>query len=137
MRYLLDTNVVSELRRPQADPAVVAWARATRPADLALSVVTVLEIELGILRRRRYDPTQADRLQEWFEQRVLSLFAEWILPVDGAVAREAATLHVPDPAPERDALVAATALVHDLVVVTRNVRDLERGGVVALDPWRS
>lgn len=135
MRFLLDTNVVSELRKPTAHDAVRAWVAGTTPDQLAVSVVTVLEIELGILRRRRHDPAQADRLQHWFEDRVLTLFAGRILPVDIAVARRAAALHVPDPAPERDALLVATALVHGLVVVTRNVRDLERGGVPVLDPW--
>lgn len=137
MSYLLDTNVVTELRKSQhrADPAVRSWVAARRPSDLYLSVITVLEIELGIARLKRRDPAQADRLHTWLDDDVLDVFAGRVLPVDVAVARCAARLHVPDPRPERDALLAATASVHGLCVVTRNVADFAMTGVAVIDPW--
>lgn len=137
MSYLLDTNVVSELRKSQsrADQAVRSWVAARVSTDLHLSVVTILEIELGIARLSRRSPAQADRLQTWLEDDVLEVFGGRILPVDVLVARRAARLHVPDPRPERDALIAATAVVHGLTVVTRNVADCEPMGVAVIDPW--
>lgn len=137
MSYLLDTNVISELRKPalRADRAVRSWVAARRPSDLYLSVVTVLEIEVGIVRLRRRDARQADRLQAWLEDDVLDVFAGRVIPVDIAVARRTARLHVPDPRPERDALIGATAVVHGLTVVTRNVADFATMGVAMIDPW--
>jgi hypothetical protein len=137
--YLLDTNVISELRKPEhrADPAVRSWAAARLPSHLHLSAITVLEIELGIGRLRRRDAVQADRLQTWLEDDLLAVFAGRILAVDVPVARRAARLHVPDPRPERDALIAATAIVHGLTMVTRNVADFEPMGVAVIDPWSS
>ena len=134
--FLLDTNVLSELRRRQrTDPHVAAWADAVRPADLFLSAITILEIEAGALLVARRDPAQGDILREWIEGRVLPTFDGRILPVDVAVARRCAHLHVPDPRAERDALITATALVHDLAVVTRNVADFVPMGVRVLNPW--
>lgn len=137
MSYLLDTNVISELRKPalRADRAVRSWVAARRPSDLYLSVVTVLEIEVGIVRLRRRDARQADRLQAWLEDDLLHVFAGRVIPVDIAVARRTARLHVPDPRPERDALIGATAVVHGLTVVTRNVADFATMGVAMIDPW--
>ncbi|WP_206445628.1 type II toxin-antitoxin system VapC family toxin [Agrococcus sp. KRD186] len=139
MSYLLDTTVVSELRKPdhRADRAVRSWAAARIPSHLHLSAITVLEIELGIGRLRRRDAAQADRLQTWLEDDLLAVFAGRILAVDVPVARRAARLHVPDPRPERDALIAATAIVHGLTMVTRNVADFEPMGVAVIDPWSS
>jgi hypothetical protein len=133
--FLLDTNVVSELRRPErADANVRRWASST-PIELhAISVVTVLELERGTLLMERRDAVQGAILRRWLEQEVLASHAG-ILPVDLAVARRCATLHVPDPRPERDALIAATALVHGLTVVTRNAGDFEPMGVAVLNPW--
>ena len=137
MSFLLDTNVVSELRRSrrQADPGLLRWVSARRPSDLYLSVVTVLEIELGIARLGRRDVAQAQRLQAWLEDDVLEVFDGRVLAVEIPVARRAARLHVPDPRPERDALIAATAVVHGLTVATRNVADFAPMDVALINPW--
>lgn len=135
--YLLDTNVVSELRRAagKADPRVVAWAASMPVASLFLSIITVLELEWGVLRIERRDPVQGALLRAWLEKRVLPAFSERILSVDVAVAHRCARLHVPDPRSERDALIAATALTHGLIVVTRNGTDFRPTGVETFDPW--
>lgn len=134
--FLLDTNVVSELRRSeQAHANVRAWASAI-PAELhAISVVTVLELERGTLLMERRDAAQGAILRRWLEQEVLGRFEARILSVDSAIARQCARLHVPDPRPERDALIAATALRHGLTVVTRDTADFEPMGVALLNPW--
>jgi len=136
--YLLDTNVVSELRKAKAGKAnkgVTAWATQVPVARLFVSVVTVQEIEIGVLLAERRDQRQGAILRQWLEEHVLPAFVDRILDVDTAVARRSASLHVPDPCPVRDALIAATALVHDLTLVTRNVADFERTGAKLLDPW--
>lgn len=133
--FLLDTNVVSELRKTQADPAVVAWARSVPAYKLYISAITLLEIETGILRLERRDPEQAAPLRNWLEVHVMSAFAGRVLSVDGAVAKRCARLHVPDRSNECDALIAATALVHDMTVVTRNTRDFAFSGAPVLNPW--
>lgn len=133
--FLLDTNVVSELRKTQADPAVVAWARSVPAYKLYISAITLLEIETGILRLERRDPEQAAPLRNWLEVHVMAAFAGRVLSVDGAVARRCARLHVPDRSNECDALIAATALVHDMTVVTRNTRDFAFSGAPVLNPW--
>ena len=138
MTYLLDTNVVSELRKVRAgkaDPAVAHWADTVEASDLFLSAITVQELETGVLLVERRDPAQGALLRRWMEELVLPAFAERILPVDEIVARRAAALHVPDPRPVADALIAATALVHTMTVVTRNVGDFEPMGVRVLNPW--
>lgn len=134
--FLLDTNVVSELRRPErADGHVRAWAAKTPLALYALSVVTVQELERGTLLMERRDAKQGAILRRWLEDEVLTRLAPRILPIDVAIARRCAGLHVPDPRPERDALIAATALTHGLTVVTRNAADFEPMGVALLNPW--
>ena len=134
--FLLDTNVVSELRRPErADTNVRAWASNTPAEFHSISVVTVLELERGTLLRERRDPTQGAILRRWLEQEILGPSAARLLTIDVAIARMCAKLHVPDPRRERDALIAATALVHGLTVVTRNATDFEPMGVKLLNPW--
>jgi hypothetical protein len=132
--YLLDTNVVSEMRRPErADPRVIAWLNSVAPNQLFLSAVTVLELEMGVLQVAWRDATQGEMLRSWLEGQVLPSFAERILPMDLAVARRCARLHVPNPRPERDCMIAATAEVHRLTVVTRNLRVFQ--GVPTINPW--
>ncbi len=134
--YLLDTNVLSELRRgPRANSNVVAWARAIHPTEFFLSVITVLEVERGILMVERRDKTQGSLLRAWFNERVMPQFEERILPVDTPVAQKCAALQVPNPRPHFDALIAATALTHHLKLATRNVGDFEGTGVDFVNPW--
>ena len=138
MRFLLDTNVVSELRKirlRKADPHVVAWADSVDAGDLYLSVISIQELEIGILLLERRDPAQGALLRSWLNGHVLPAFAGRILDVDSAVALRAARLHVPDPRPVRDGLIAATALVHGMTVVTRNLADFDPSGVATLNPW--
>ena len=138
MMYVLDTNVVSELRKVRAgkaNPNVAAWAESVDAADLFVSVVTVMELELGILSIERKDATQGAVLRAWLEQQVLPEFSERTLPIDTAVAQRCARLHVPDKRGERDALIAATALVLGMAVVTRYLVDFLSTGVTTLNPW--
>lgn len=139
MKYLLDTNVISELRKVgdgKADANVVAWIGAEDAAHFFISAITVLELERGVLSVQRRDAAQGARLRSWLDGQVRPEFAGRILTVDDTVATRCAHLHVPDRRNEADALIAATALVHDMVVVTRNVRDFEGTGVVVVDPWQ-
>lgn len=134
--FLLDTNVISELRRPErADRNVVAWAGAISAGSFYLSAISILEIELGALRIARKDAAQGAMLRAWIDGQVLARFEGRILAVDTAVAQRCARLYVPDPRAERDALIAATAMVHGFTVVTRSVVDFEPLGVALLNPW--
>ena len=137
MSYLLDTNVISELRKPagRASTNVRVWSGRQRTSDLLISVITVMEIEIGVARLERRDSVQGDVLRKWLERDLLAAFATRILPVDLAVVRRASAMHVPDPRPERDVLIAATALSLNLIVVTRNVADFQPLGVELLNPW--
>ncbi|GAA4369344.1 type II toxin-antitoxin system VapC family toxin [Agromyces bauzanensis] len=137
MSWLLDTNVISELRKPArtADPGVIAWAAEQEIETLHLCAITVLELEIGVRRKERADAEQGALLRAWLDGSVLPAFAGRILPIDTTVAIRAGILHVPDPRPERDALMAATAAVHGLTVVTRNVRDFAPLEVPLLNPW--
>ncbi|MEY2757162.1 MAG: hypothetical protein RIR33_940 [Pseudomonadota bacterium] len=134
--FLLDTNVVSELRRPaRADARVRSWAENT-PAELyAVSVVTIQELERGTLLMERRDAAHGAILRRWLEEEVLARLASRILPIEVEVARRCAQLHVPDHRPKRDALIAATAIVYGLTVVTRNIADFEPMGVAVFNPW--
>ena len=134
MSWLVDTNVLSELRKgTRAHPGIRAWFADTREAELFTSVLVLGEIRLGIELIRRRDGPSALALEQWLE-RLAGDFAERVLPIDARVADLWGSLNVPDPIPTVDGLLAATALVHDLVLVTRNVRDVERTGVRLLDP---
>lgn len=133
--YLLDTNVISELRKPQADAKVVAWAKSIIAPRLFISVITLKELETGVLRMERRDPAQGKVLRTWLKRHVMPAFDARILPVDAAVALRCANLHVSDKANESDALIAATALVHGLTVVTRNINDFKSSGVAVINPW--
>jgi toxin FitB len=136
--YVLDTNVVSELRKAhdgKADRHVTAWAAGVPASSLFLSALSILELELGVLRIERRDAAQGMVLRAWLDERVLPAFADRVLAIDIEVARRCAGLHVPDPHGERDALIAATALVHGMVVVTRNVTDFGRTGARVINPW--
>ncbi|HEX8814181.1 MAG TPA: type II toxin-antitoxin system VapC family toxin [Terriglobales bacterium] len=134
--YLLDTNVISELRKARkTDPNVKKWAEPLTSASLYISVISVLELEIGILLINRRDQRQGAILRAWMENHVLPTFSGRILAIDTAVAERCATLHVPNPRSDRDAMIAATALVHGLTVATRNVADFERAGVGVFNPW--
>jgi predicted nucleic acid-binding protein len=136
--YLLDTNVVSELRKTKkADRGVRVWAQALPAASLYLSAISILELEIGILLIERRDRKQGVVLRAWMEGRVLPAFDGRILAIDATVAQRCAALHVPNPRSDRDALIAATALVHGMTVVTRNVAYYQSTGVVIVNPWRS
>ena len=133
---LLDTNVVSELRKArEADRGVMRWI-ATQAAELQfLSAISILELEIGVQRMERRDARQGAVLRRWLNDRVHPAFEDRILPVDLAVARRCAALHVPDPRPERDAMIVATALVHGLTLATRNETDFQNMGVQIINPW--
>nr|WP_315492448.1 type II toxin-antitoxin system VapC family toxin [uncultured Pseudomonas sp.] len=133
--YLLDTNVISELRKPQADKNVVAWAKTVAAPRLYISAITLKELETGVLRMERRDPAQGKVLRTWLKRHVMPAFDARILPIDAAVALRCASLHVPDRANEGDALIAATALVHGLTLVTRNVADFQSSGMKLINPW--
>jgi predicted nucleic acid-binding protein len=137
--YLLDTNVVSELRKAKlgkADLNVVAWAESVDTNDLYLSVISVQELEIGVRLAERRDPQQGALLRRWLNNHVLPVFEGRVLYIDSVVALRSAALHVPNPCPVRDGMIAATALVHGMTVVTRNVSDFEPMGVAVINPWK-
>jgi toxin FitB len=134
--YLLDTNVLSEMRKAQrAHPQVQAWSRSVPPGDLYLTATTIMEIEIGAQRLMRRDKKQGNRLRRWIDQIVLPTFAGRIFSFDTTIAQRCAPLHVPDPCSDRDSIIAATALVHGMTVVTRNVADFAATGVPLLNPF--
>ena len=133
--YLLDTNVISETRRAQADRGVMAFLSASDAAGLFLSVLTMGELRKGVNVRRRTDPVAADRLVAWVDS-IETIFADRILPIDVAVARCWGELPAGRTLPVIDTLIAATAITHDLTLVTRNTRDVESTGVPLIDPWQ-
>jgi predicted nucleic acid-binding protein len=138
--YLLDTNVISEFRKAgtgKIDRHVKAWAKTVSNSSLFLSVVSVLELETGILLMERRDQRQAMVLREWMEGHVLLAFEDRVLPIDAEIARRCAALHVPNRCSDRDAMIAATALVHGMTVVTRNVRGFTRTRVPVFNPWEA
>ena len=134
MSYLLDTNVISEVRKPQANPHVRAWFASVPGESLYLSVLTVGEIRRGMEQLRRRDPAQAAVFEAWLAS-LRQHYADRLLPVTTEIAEEWGRLNVPDPLPTVDGLLAATARVRGLVLVTRNTADLVRTGVRLLDPF--
>lgn len=138
MLYLLDTNVVSELRKAKSgkiNKNVLTWFEELSSSNTFLSVISIMELEIGVLLVEKRDPVQGAVLRTWFENHVLPTFSDRILPIDVAVARQCAKLHVPNPCSDRDALIAATGLVHGMTVVTRNVNDFKVEGIKLLNPW--
>lgn len=137
MKFLLDTNIISEIRKTsRAHPNVIAWVEATNINDIGTSVVVLAEIRRGIELKRRHDPAQAAALDSWFEQMRTGLGGR-VLPIDEAIADQWARLNVPDPLPFVDGLLAATAIARGLTLVTRNLADVERTGVRLVDPFVS
>lgn len=135
--FLLDTNVVSELRvLRRADPNVVSWARSISAQQMYLSAISVLELEYGVLRLERRDAASGGILRRWIDDQVLPNFAERILAFDVDAALRCAALHVPEPRSERDAMIAATALTKGLTIVTRNVADFAIAGLNVINPWQ-
>jgi len=135
--YLLDTNVVSELRKAKnADRGVRLWAQTIPTPSLYLSVISILELEIGILLIERRDRKQGSVLRAWMDGHVLPAFEGRILAIETAIAQRCAALHVPNPRSDRDALIAATALVHGMTVVTRNVDHFQSTGVGVMNPWQ-
>jgi predicted nucleic acid-binding protein len=136
--YILDTNVISELRKgTRAQRSVRMWAQALPTASLYLSVVSILELEIGMLLVQRRDQKQGAILRAWIDAHVLPSFSGRILSIDTIVAQRCAALHVPNPRSDRDALIAATALVHGMTVVTRNLSHFQATGVAVINPWQT
>ena len=137
--FILDTNVVSELRKVgsgKANPRVTKWADSVDAGQLYLSVMTIQELEIGVALAERRDAVQGAMLRAWLRNHVLPSFDGRVLPIDTTVAQRSAGLHVPNPRPIRGGLIAATALIHGMTVVTRNIVDFESTGVRTLNPWR-
>lgn len=138
--YLLDTNVLSELRKKKsgkADANVIRFVDELARDRLFVSAISILEIEIGVQQMELRDPNQGQRLRQWLGKQVLPHFENRILPVDTAVALRCASLHVPNRRPDRDAMIAATALAHRMIVVTRNTTDFISTGVELIDPWQA
>ena len=136
--FLLDTNVISELRKAgsgKADTNVITWASKIPSSQLYISSITVLELEMGVLSKERKDSKQGTMLRSWFESNVLPTFAERTLVLDTKAARQCAALHIPDRRSERDAMIAAIGIAHGMTVITRNTNDFVDTGVALLNPW--
>lgn len=136
--YLLDTNVISELRKAKtgkSDKNVLAWANSVDTAELFISVISLFEIEKGVLQAERKDPNQGKILRSWLDNQVIPAFFDRTLDINTIVAMQCAKLHVPSPKSERDAFIAATGLVHKMTVITRNTKDFKHTGVLLLNPW--
>jgi len=136
--HILDTNIVSETRkfsRGGGDSAVRDWLDTQEASLLYISAITVMELEYGCLLVEHRDVRQGQALRDWLTLR-LAVYDGRILPVDAVVAARAAALHVPNPRPDRDAIIAATALTHSCTVVTRNIKDFEIDGLEVINPWQ-
>ncbi|MDG1733206.1 MAG: type II toxin-antitoxin system VapC family toxin [Thalassotalea sp.] len=136
--FLLDTNVISELRKASTNKAeknVVEWATQQSVGSMFISAISILEIEMGILQKERKDPAQAALLRTWLNSHVLKAFSDRILPLDTSVAIQCAKLHVPNPKSERDAMIGATAKVHGMTLITRNIKDFRHMDLDIFNPW--
>jgi hypothetical protein len=136
MTYLLDTNVISELRKRSPDPQVLTWYNSVSSAEIFISALSIGEIRQGIERLRRKDPKQADLLERWLGG-LESTYRDHIVNVDVGTAEEWGRMNVPDPLPVIDGLLAATARAHGWTLVTRNTAGLARSGVALLDPFQA
>ena len=138
--YLLDTNVISELRKAgtgKADSNVLHWAQDKPTSNLFISAISILEIEMGILQVERKDEAQGAMLKTWLNEHVFRAFSDRILSFDTTTALKCAQLHVPNPKSERDAMIAATAIVHGFTLVSRNEKDFKHIDVDIINPWRA
>ena len=133
--YILDTNVVAELRKQTSNQNVRVWASSIPAHTMYLSAISILELELGVLKIENKDRRQGKMLRHWLENQVLPSFDRRVISIDAKIARRCAQLHFPDPKSERDALIAATALVHEMTVVTRNTSDFSSADITVIDPW--
>ena len=136
--FLIDTNVLSEFRLLhdyRADRNVADWASRHDPDSFFLSAITVMEAEIGIRRMEWRDPRQGRVLRDWMNGVILPRYGYRILPIDDRIGKLAAAFHVPNPAPFADSLIAATAIIHGMTIVTRNIRDFSFPGVSVLNPW--
>lgn len=136
--YLLDTNVISEFRKAgsnRANKRVIAWANSVCANEMFLSAISILELEMGVLSMERKDSAQGATLRAWLDSQVLPAFSQRIISVDTNIAQHCAKLHIPNPRPDRDSIIAATALVHGLTLVTRNVNDFKITALDILNPW--
>lgn len=138
MIFVLDTNVVSELCKAgdgKADVNVVMWLNAQDTASFYVSIITIMELDLGITRMEKRDPRQGASLRSWMNEHVLPTFSARTIMIDHAVAKACANLHADNPRPDRDALIAASAIAHRMTVVTRNVKDFGSMNVDIINPW--